>query len=211
MSFPRTPPRSNLTDPFAILAVLSTGFALGVKHAFDADHVVAVSTLMQRTDRGVVPIRIGALWGAGHTFTLLLVCLIVIPLDLVISSQVEAALEAVVGVMLIALGLRLALPNVRPSVNRPAGGYRSFVIGAVHGLAGSAALSVVILATVQSVAVGVLYVAVFGVGSTLGMLLCSGILAVPIRAFGRRAEYIAAGLSVVTGLIVLVDALTTAS
>ncbi|MFV1980495.1 MAG: urease accessory protein [Rhodothermia bacterium] len=201
-----------MNDPIALMAVLSAGFILGLKHATDADHVVAVSTLVNGSDSPKVAIRTGALWGIGHTFTLMLVCLVVVPLNIPISGSMEAFIEGLVGVMLVALGFRVVgrwretSEGAQHSTGGGAG-YRSLFVGAVHGFAGSAALTILILSTVDSLAIGMLYVVVFGLGSMIGMLLFSGFLTIPLRLLGKRAETWAGFASIVTGVIVLLRAL----
>ena len=137
-----------------MIAVLSAGFALGLQHALDADHVAAVATMVRSSDKGLVTVRTGMFWGIGHTATLLLVCLVIVPLNLSISGSAATLLEAVVGIMLVVLGLRVMGVWQIPQGWGEAVPYRSFLVGAVHGLAGSAALSVLVLATVESLTVG---------------------------------------------------------
>ncbi|MFV1980663.1 MAG: hypothetical protein ACC655_05865, partial [Rhodothermia bacterium] len=146
-----------------------------------------------------------------HTLTLTLVCLVVVPLNIPISGSMEAFIEGLVGVMLVVLGFRVvgrwrgASEGVQHSDG--GGGYRSLFVGAVHGFAGSAALTILILSTVDSLAIGMLYVVVFGLGSMIGMLLFSGFLTIPLRLLGKRAETWAGFASIVTGVIVLLRAL----
>ena len=102
--------RKRMSDPLAITAVLSAGFILGLKHAMDADHVVAVSTLVNGSESTKAALRTGALWGIGHTVTLMLVCLVVVPLNIPISGRSEAFLEALVGVFRIAGSIYLLTP-----------------------------------------------------------------------------------------------------
>jgi high-affinity nickel-transport protein len=180
-------------------SILLLGFLLGVRHATDADHVVAVSTIVQRdrTLRGAA--RIGSLWGAGHTATILVVGGAIILFGLVIPPRVGLAMELAVGVMLVVLGalsLR-AHAHTHPVFAHHA---RPLAVGVVHGLAGSAAVALLVLGTLQRSAWAVAYLVVFGAGTIAGMAIITTALALPLRAaagYSSRANRI---LARVTGL-----------
>ena len=182
------------------LATLGLGFVLGLKHAFDSDHLIAVSTIVTREHSPWRSLWIGLFWGAGHTLMLLLVGLVVLGMKQKIPAPVELSLECLVGVMLVGLGLATLLDWWRRRVHvhshhhdgaahthfhahaEDAGhshvhrlrlGVKPLMIGMVHGLAGSAALMLVILATIPSPTLGLAYIGIFGVGSVLGMGLVS--------------------------------------
>jgi sulfite exporter TauE/SafE len=202
-----------------LFVLLGTGMVLGLKHAFDADHVAAVSTIVTRTDSLPKSLRYGAVWGGGHTATLLVVGLVVLLFKVTISDPVAAAFEGIVGLMLIVLGVNVfwsVLPMVGGASTEehdPSHGHdhsempivwrsmdwRSFVVGAVHGLAGSAALMLLVLSTVTSVLAGIVYILVFGVGSILGMLFFSGVLALPLFLSGDNAR-VQQGIEMLAGL-----------
>jgi len=207
----------------ALLSVLALGFLLGMRHATDPDHIVAVTTIVTQQRSLARAARTGVLWGLGHTLTILVVggaiVLLKIRLDH-IPAKIGMSLEFAVAVMLVALGL-LTLArgerHVADSTSRP------LTVGCVHGLAGSAA--VVTLPQVALIpdprwAVG--YLAVFGIGTIAGMLLVTVSLAAPaLFATGRfsgmnRSLRIASGLvSVGFGLVLahrigFVDGLFTA-
>jgi ABC-type nickel/cobalt efflux system permease component RcnA len=198
----------------SLAALLGLGFLLGVQHATDPDHLAAVSTLASR-HRGIVrSALLGGFWGAGHTLALLAAGAVTVTLRLTISPAVAQALEELVGVMLIVLGAQVVVQTLgATTVHRHAhahggeghahlhvhvGGHtthehphllrlgaRPFLVGLVHGLAGSAALTLLVVSTVSSPLGAVLYIVVFGVGSTAGMLVLSGLLGLPF-AFASR-------------------------
>jgi high-affinity nickel-transport protein len=164
----------------ALLAVVLLGFLLGMRHATDPDHVVAVTTIVaqQRSLRRAA--RTGILWGVGHTATIFLVGGAIIVLKVQISAippRLGLTMEFAVAVMLVVLGL-LTLAGgerrVADSTTRP------LTVGFVHGLAGSAAV-----ATLPQVALipnpiwAVAYLGVFGVGTIAGMMLVTASIAAP--------------------------------
>jgi len=178
------------------LATLGLGLLLGLKHAFDSDHLIAVSTIVTREHSPWRSLWIGLCWGIGHTFTLLLVGLVVLGLKRQIPPPVGLSLECLVGLVLIGLGLATLYDCRRRRVHAhrhvhagaphthfhahadsPAhqhphpvrSGLKPVLLGMVHGLAGSAALMLLVLAAIPSPALGLVYIAIFGCGSVLGM------------------------------------------
>ncbi len=179
--------------------VLGFGFMLGLRHATDADHVVAVSTIVSRSKTLRSAVLIAMLWGLGHTVTILLVGGSIVVFNLVISPSVETVLELCVATMLLVLGalnLYGAVfegPREHPAhLSTPAltrglpTSLRPLFVGIVHGLAGSAAIALLVLATIQDVARAVLYLGVFGVGTIAGMALLTLLVVVPVAAATRR-------------------------
>lgn len=186
-----------------LFTTLLLGLALGVKHAFDADHLVAVSTIVTRQRSVWRSVSVGVWWGIGHTCTLLLIGVIVLGLKQQISPPVGLLLECLVGVVLIGLGVSTLAEAWRKRLHvhrhthgnavhthfhthadtpehrhaHPVAiGVKPLLVGMVHGLAGSAALMILVLATLPSPALGVAYIVVFGCGSILGMALVSLII-----------------------------------
>ena len=164
----------------ALLAVLGLGFLLGMRHATDPDHVVAVTTIVTQQRSFVKAAWTGALWGIGHTITIMLVggAIIVLKVQLShIPPRVGLSLEFAVAVMLVVLGLLTLAGGEKQVVQSTA---RPLAAGFVHGLAGSAAV-----ATLPQVALipdpwwAVSYLAVFGVGTIGGMLLITASIAAP--------------------------------
>ena len=188
----------------SLLAVCVLGFFLGMRHATDPDHVIAVTTIVsrQRTTAGAA--MIGALWGVGHTLTILVVGAGIILLGWVIPPRVGLSLELSVGVMLIVLGfmnLTGVLQRITESVTpRRLGGLglyqtlRPLIVGVVHGLAGSAAVALLVLATIGNTGWAILYLLVFGLGTIAGMMLITAGIAWPLAYAGAYAGTRFAGL-----------------
>jgi high-affinity nickel-transport protein len=193
--------------------VLALGFLLGMRHATDADHVVAVSTIVsrERSLRAAAPI--GLLWGLGHTITVLLVGGAMILFGVVIPPRFGLSMELSVAIMLLVLGalnlgalrrragspLGERAPHAHPHA-RTASSIRPLFVGIVHGMAGSAAIALLVLGTIRSPAEALGYLLVFGVGTLVGMLLITLALALPIAATAQRFERLHLSLAVVTGV-----------
>jgi high-affinity nickel-transport protein len=191
-----------------LFAVLALGFVLGLRHATDADHVVAMTALVGRDRSARSALALGAFWGLGHSLTLLCVGGAIDVFGLVIPPGLGLSLEMFVAVMLILLGaLNLTggaerfgavPPRFEPPL-RGAGarsalatlrrGARPLAVGVVHGLAGSAAVALLVLTTLRNARSAFAYLAVFGAGTIAGMMLVTAMLAVPLRlATGRFAS-----------------------
>jgi len=225
------------------LGVLGLGLLFGLRHATEADHIAAVSAIVSERAGWRAAVRTGALWGTGHTVSILVAGLLVLGLNVVIPHPVARVLELAVAVMIIILGgraLALALrrrtdahlhlhihgdvthrhlhfhepehehaPGLagdghRHALRRP--GLKPLAVGMMHGLAGSAALTLLVLAQIHSTALGLAYLLVFGAGSIGGMALMSVAISLPFAATAarpglNRAIRVAAGaLSLAFGL-----------
>jgi high-affinity nickel permease len=216
--------------------VLALGFALGLRHASDADHVVAVSTIVARTRRFGAAWLLGAFWGAGHCVTICAVGAAIILFKVTIPPRVGLALEFAVGLALIALGLlnlagarlwrahahghghddgavRHSHRHVHWLVPAALRGHfetagegrliRSLGVGLAHGLAGSAAVALLVLATIPSPGLGMLYLAVFGAGTLAGMLLLSAAMELTMLVAVRRFAAAGRALTFASGLLSL--------
>jgi len=217
-----------------MLSFLFIGFLLGMKHAFEADHLAAVASLTRSESSMKQAIRLGVAWGLGHTITLFAVVFLVLLLGEGMPEGLTQALEMIVGVMLILLGAdvlqRLAQVHFHahrhdgseslfmPTVthwnegqhsNSPHNhdhqiSWRALAVGLVHGLAGSAALVVLTVATTESLWLGMVYTALFGVGSILGMATLSIVIAVPLGICGRRLSKIHDSAMLIIGFTTIV-------
>jgi len=211
-------------DPHT-LTILSLGFVLGLRHALDADHLAALSTVLAERPTVQASTAIGFFWGLGHTLMLLCVGTVLMALNLTIPESMANVFEFAVGVMLVALGLSLARRMSReqwhlhahehggqPHVHLHShhlqadhahghwyqGSLRPLAIGMAHGLAGSAALMLVVLSTVTGIGQGIGYIVVFGVGSILGMVGVGAVLSLPVvysMTIGPRAYRTVQGLA----------------
>ena len=189
-----------------VLPTLLLGVILGMRHATDADHVVAVTTIVTRQRRVRDAMRIGALWGLGHTLTILLVGGAIVLLHIVIPPRLGLAMEFAVALMLIGLGA-YNLFGGRGLVAGTIASVRPVLVGVVHGLAGSAAIALLVLATIGDPRWAAGYLLLFGAGTIVGMMaITAGIaapLALTVARFARvhRSLQLASGtLSVAFGL-----------
>ena len=211
----------------SLVTALGLGLTLGLRHALDADHVAAVSALVAR-ERGLArSCLLGAFWGAGHTLALLGAGIAVIGFKLTITPGLEQALERTVGLVLALLGghvlLRALAGTLVPGHDHAHGalthhhplvhlgsreaahvhlvrlGGRPFLIGLLHGLAGSAALTLLVLGTIPSPIGALVYLLVFGVGSTAGMLLLSGLVGLPVALAAAGAHRLQVAIQVIAG------------
>lgn len=197
-------------------SVLALGLVFGLKHAVEADHLAAVSTIVSERKSLLSSSLVGGLWGLGHTISLLIAGVAVILLHIEIGAKLALALEFGVAIMLITLGLnalrKLARggrlhfhthqhgqrTHVHPHLhdnspeNEPTThhgfrlGLRPLLVGMVHGLAGSAALMLLVLSTIPSPLIGLTYISVFGIGSIGGMMLMSALVGLPVRLTANR-------------------------
>lgn len=188
-------------------ATFALGFVTGFRHAFDPDHVLAVSTLLHEKPKLSSALRTGLAWGAGHTTVLMLGAIVVSGLRLQISPEYMGWLELPVAAMLIALGLWTIAVSIRRLLSlrrhvhdgiphyhvgaqahphRFSSSWRGYSVGLVHGLAGTGALLLLVAATLPTTLHGALYAFVFGVGSLLGMALVTLALALPLLATRSR-------------------------
>jgi high-affinity nickel permease len=196
-----------LTPNLSTFTVLFIGLLFGLKHAVEADHLAAVTTIVSERKNLFASSLVGGLWGIGHTISLFLVGLLVIFLKVNITESVEAKLEAVVGVMLVLLGLnalrKLFFSEKSHAHTHEHDGHkhihihtheknpnekwhhnlspRSVFIGMIHGLAGSAALMLLVIPTIKDSFLAVFYILVFGVGSIIGMMLMSFLIGLPFH------------------------------
>jgi high-affinity nickel-transport protein len=175
-------------DGLAESAPLFLGLALGMRHAFDPDHIVAMSTIVSRERSIARAAFLGGAWGAGHCLSLVTVGLAVILFRVPMPESWSLVFERLVGVMLVVLGVTSLLWRRAPETEAGGGAsHRPFAVGLVHGLAGSGALAIAVLATIPSRAAGLLYIALFGAGAIGGMMLITALFVIPLRFAERGA------------------------
>jgi high-affinity nickel-transport protein len=239
------------------LAILAIGFFLGMRHATDPDHVIAVSTIVSRERSIANAGLIGILWGCGHTLTIVAVGAAIILFGLAIPVRIGLTMEFSVGLMLILLGvlnltgamkrisekLSPAHPRVTgehahlhehdshmhfhwhshapaaehhgnslpapSSLRRPFErlglfhALRPLFVGIVHGLAGSAAVALLVLSAIRDPNWAVLYLLIFGAGTVAGMMLITAVLALPFSFAGSRFAWLNQGFVTGSGLLSL--------
>jgi high-affinity nickel-transport protein len=172
------------------LAILGLGLALGVRHAADADHVVAVAALASTSRRPAAAAWLGVVWGMGHSITLLAAGAAIIVLGWVVPPRVGLAMELVVALALMVLGVLNLGAGVDRGVPRVGAGPpppgRAFVVGLAHGLAGSAAVALLVLASVRDAGLAMLWLLVFALGTVAGMVLVTTGIALPLGALRGR-------------------------
>jgi hypothetical protein len=179
------------------LTAIALGALLGLRHATDSDHVVAVTAIVSRERSLARAAGIGALWGVGHTITLLVVGGAIVTFRLAIPPRVGLALEFGVALMLIVLGFT----NLRARDDAPRAAVRPFLVGLVHGLAGSAAVSLLVLATIRGTFDALIYLFVFGLGTIIGMMAVTMLLAAPTLFAGARVTRFRSGIRLAAGAL----------
>jgi high-affinity nickel-transport protein len=203
-----------------LFAILALGFFLGMRHATDSDHVIAVTTIVSRARSARAALWVGALWGLGHSATILTVGGAIVLFGWVIPPRLGLSMEMSVAVMLIVLGamnLSGALSRINQLARRHQhagdeeeasvphahvrGPLRPLVIGVVHGLAGSAAVTLLVLTTITSAGMALFYLAIFGAGTVAGMMLLTLAMALPISLLSRRFANAEQLMARVTGLV----------
>lgn len=167
----------------SIFSILLLGFVLGMRHATDADHVVAVTAIVSGEPSLRRASKVGALWGIGHSVTILVVGGAIIVFRLSVPPRIGLALEFVVALMLIVLG---ALSLSDRAMTSAASAVRPVVVGLVHGLAGSAFVALLVVAAVPGAWLGLAYLAIFGLGTIAGMALVTMAVAVPSLLSAHR-------------------------
>jgi len=241
----------------SFFSVIALGLFLGMRHATDPDHVIAVSTIVSRQRKIARSALIGAFWGIGHTLTILLVGAAIILFNLVIPPRIGLSMELAVGLMLVLLGFMNVISFFRDSsvtdgstiihshahshgdyvhshphghspeahphrpehtplghLDRAFGSLglyqhmRPLIVGIVHGLAGSAAVALLVLTTIRNPHWAIAYLLVFGIGTIAGMMLITMSIASTFHIIGRNqriSRWLAAAsgvLSLAFGLVV---------
>ena len=226
--------------------VLTTGFLLGLLHAFEPDHVAAVATQNSKLSQssltrfrqiGLGALKssiLGALWGAGHTSALVLVSLLIFVFSMNIPDEIFGNFEFGVGVLLVILGFFTyrnrglmgqkhihthahgdvvhAHAHVHDKTHNH--GHKSYIIGCIHGLAGSGSLVVLALSALHNLENILSFVMVFGIGSILGMMLVSSAIGLPfsLTVYSERINkilrYSVASICIIIGIDILYNIIT---
>ncbi|QIZ06135.1 sulfite exporter TauE/SafE family protein [Priestia megaterium] len=201
----------------SLLSILLLGFLLGIKHAIEPDHVIAVSTIASESKNLKRSIFAGVYWGIGHTATLFIVGMFLIVAKNTITDTVAMSLEFIVGIMLVSLGLNSIVAIMKHRHHHPLTDgsqtiekkgrthYKSFFIGLIHGLAGSAAMVLLTMSTVSTAWQGALYILIFGCGTVVGMLSFSTVIGIPFvltsgKQLNRYLNHLAGIISILFGI-----------
>lgn len=215
------------------LSIVTLGFLLGLKHATDADHVVAIATIVTQKRNLRHAALVGIIWGIGHTFMVVVVGIAIIAFHVAIPERIQLLFECIVALMLILLGIFNLVgftrriftrfsqtghthhhphPHNLPDVIEHIGMFhllRPLVVGLIHGLAGSAAIALLILGSISDKRIAVLYLGIFGVGTIAGMMAVTSLLGIPIitgsktfARFDRIASIAAGAVSIIYGIYI---------
>ena len=207
-----------------LLTSAGVGSLLGVRHALEPDHLAAVSTLMTGERSSAKAAWLGAWWGLGHTLTLVAAGALLVLLRGDMPPLAADIFELGVVLLLVGFGLRAiyhgvwGLPRPTHSHARPGrspsapgarwtSARRPLVVGAVHGLAGSGAVTAFVVAALPTTVTRLAYLALFGIGTTVGMALLSGVLGWPLARIGgdrgtvRILSLAVGGMSTALGLV----------
>lgn len=188
----------------SLLTVMLLGLVLGVKHSIEPDHIIAVSTMVSNQKKLWRSTLTGIFWGIGHTSTLFIVGMVLVLLKGELPEVWAMSLEFLVGIMLVYLGFKNFV-SVKKAYHQThqhekASLVKVTIIGFVHGLAGSAAMVILTLSTVESVWECALYILVFGVGTITGMLIFTTILGIPF-VYSKTSVRINRGLMQAAGTV----------
>jgi nitrile hydratase accessory protein len=208
---------SIVVPPLGFAASAGLGTVLGMRHALEPDHLAAVSTLMTGERSSAKAAWLGAWWGLGHTLTLFTAGALLVVLQAEMPAIVAQTLEVCVALLLVGFGVRAIRQGASRAPRGPTHSHkkpkavspfqverwtlaRPLLVGAVHGLAGSGALTALVVTTLPSTATRLAYLMLFGVGSTVGMVVLSGLMGWPIARLGAHHVCVRT-LSLVVGCV----------
>lgn len=180
--------------------------AIGFSHSFEADHLVAVSSIVTRRDSTISAIKDGVFWGLGHTSTILVVAIVYMIGKFILHENDFQYFEAGVGVMLMVLGF---VRFYRVFQDRSHGHSHAaeptfglaYGVGLVHGLAGSGGLLLSVLTQIKDNFLAISYILIFGIGSIFGMMLAAGAFSLPFSAKIINNKWLSTCLSVVSAIL----------
>ncbi len=224
--------------------ILTLGLAIGLQHAFEPDHVAAVTTQISKQKSKSQTIRqllkegifkssiLGALWGAGHTTTLVIMGLLMFVLAINIPTNIFLGFEFIVGLMLVFLAFTtfsnkkfFKTKHIHPHshdngtihihphdhVGEHTHSHKSYIIGCIHGLAGSGSLVVLTATTLGNFETVLSFILIFGIGSVIGMALVSSLIGLPlvftnkIDSANKILRYLAGTASLLIGATIVYE------
>ncbi len=178
----------------------------GLEHAFEADHLLAVNTLVSHRENLKQSLKDGIFWGIGHTTTIFLVGILMIGFKLNIGENIFKNFEAGVGIMLIFLGIyrmsKLYFPKQHNHTHNTS--RAAFGVGLIHGLAGSGALVVLVISQMKTPFEGLMYILIFGLGSIFGMFLAAYLFSIPYTKSLLKSKKLQASLVIVSSLLCII-------
>ncbi|RDV16797.1 urease accessory protein [Pontibacter diazotrophicus] len=184
----------------ALLPILFAAL-VGMGHAFEADHLIAVGNIITKRDSLVLAVKDGVYWGLGHTTTLVIVGSVILLSRATFLSS--GYFEAFVGLMLIIMGIS-RLANRRNFAGSGVARYQhsvAYTVGLLHGLAGSGALVLLVMSEISDIVLGITYLLVFGVGSIVGMFIAAGLFSIPFTQRMKINRTFRSGIVIVSSLI----------
>ena len=178
----------------------------GLEHAFEADHLLAVNTLVSHRENLKQSLKDGIFWGIGHTTTICLVGILMIGFKLNIGENIFKNFEAGVGIMLIFLGIyrmsKLYFP--KQTIHTHNTSRAAFGVGLIHGLVGSGALVVLVISQMKTPFEGLMYILIFGLGSIFGMFLAAYLFSIPYTKSLLKSKKLQASLVIVSSLLCII-------
>jgi ABC-type nickel/cobalt efflux system permease component RcnA len=211
------------------ITIFGIGFILGLRHAFDADHFVAVSTIASRTGNLLKAASAGIYWGIGHTLTLFIVGMLFISFKATVPETLALSMELLVGIMLVVLGWTtfksFQKKKVHFHIHQHDQGVshvhfhshekeekhkhshiekperKSFFIGMVHGLAGSGALVLLTISSLSTLTEAGLYILLFGVGTIVGMFIFATLIGLPFVILSKHSIKTERNLGMLAGMV----------
>lgn len=224
--------------------ILTMGLAVGLQHAFEPDHISAVTTQILKRKHKTLELKqllkegtfkssvLGALWGAGHTTTLIIIGLLLFVFSINIPSKVFLGFEMIVGIMLVILAIttfsnkKLFKPkHSHPHIHTNGTlhihphnhegehkhSHKSYLIGCIHGLAGSGSIVILTASTLGDLQTVLSFILIFGIGSVIGMTIISGLIGLPFvltnkfRSASKTLRYIACSATLLIGINIIYE------
>jgi high-affinity nickel permease len=195
----------------ALFPLLFAG-VVGFTHAFEIDHLLAVSSIVTRRKSTLKAIKDGIYWGLGHSSTILAIGIGMMMAKVMVSEHIFHYFEAGVGFMLILLGAHRIWKTWQHTQHHalahhheePHGHSLAYGIGLVHGLAGSGTLVMLVMTELKTAWEGIIYLLIFGIGSIAGMLLASGIFSLPFSTKVSSSPLLHRGLTLTSSLLCII-------
>jgi len=225
------------------ILIIIAGLMIGLVHAFEPDHLSAVSTQLLKNNNNtssskkldlrnltIISSLRGALWGMGHTSSIILIGLLIAGLSLNIPDDFFISAEVVVGFMLIILGIFtftnksiFKQKHIHPhkhsnGISHTHGhthnenhkhGHKAYLIGCIHGIAGSGSLVALTASTMNGFDMMIYFLILFGIGSIIGMTVASGVIGLPfiflskISSVTKYIRYAIASITFIIGINII--------